>query len=160
MCSKEKGSDPSGSCSSVGMAGKVLGPPGPSQVSHGAGGDSSQLQVCTHPSHSTTQTIIYRKRQSSPLLLLLGLNDKRNRVRFPQVHFLISKMLCFILSLHNACTGAQLWHPSRDGFGLACSCCCSANTNLLLVCFTNKTGSCTKTMSESQILTGMQLCKP
>lgn len=47
-----------------------------------------------------------------------------------------------------------------DGFAPACLHCRSANRNALLFCFTNKTASCTKTMTVSQILTEMQLCKP
>lgn len=46
-----------------------------------------------------------------------------------------------------------------DEFTLACSYCHTADRNILLFCFTNKTGSCTKTMTVSQILTEMQLCK-
>lgn len=48
---------------------------------------------------------------------------------------------------------------STDEFTLACSYYHNADRNVLLFCFTNKTGSCTKTMSVSQILTEMQLCK-
>lgn len=46
-----------------------------------------------------------------------------------------------------------------DGFTPACLHSHNANRNVLLFCFTNKTGSCTKTMTVSQILTEMQLCK-